>query len=356
MTTKLPQAPATAKTPAKLLRRPVPARQPGPAYPTIEDITRRQFLIGAGSLLVLAPYGCGDSGGRTTESGAIRVEHAAGTTEVPRDVERIAALGGFADLHSLLALDVVPEIAGFIPYQKDSPLVGDRVDEVEITVDTLEPNLEKLAAANPDLIFGVDYNEEIYNELSEIAPTILLHRYDSDVNGHLRAVAKALGRPQAAEQIIAEYEDRVEEVRGAVEGTQLADMPFAVVQEYAYEGTFRVQGKSSYAGRTLQAVGIEGLIDPPEEGEPDGPDGEFGADVSTELLPEVLGPAEFIVIGTFAPFEGAQPLVDNPLWKELPAVQDGAVLEQYVDIWYHDSFLTRMARLDKIEGLAQRFG
>jgi len=367
MNTRTPQIPnLTGKVPAELLLRhsvPVQSWQLATPQPVLRmgsmspyRPTRREFLIGAGAMMVLAPYGCGDTGGGTTESGAIRVEHAAGVTEMPRDVERIAALDGYPDVHSLLALDVVPEIADKSRLEEvPFPLVQDALDEVEANVNSSEPNLESLAAANPDLILSAEWSEDIYDELSGIAPTVLLHRYESDVNGHLRTVAEALGRPQAAEQRISNFANRVEEVRGVVAGTQLTDMPFAIVLQYGYEGTFRVLGKSSYAGRTLQAVGAEGLI-APEEGEPDGPDGEFGTDVSPELLAEVLGPAEFIVMGTQISYEGAQPLEDSPLWNELPAVQNGAVVEQYIDIWYQDTALTRTVRLDRIEGLAQRFG
>lgn len=368
MTTKNLKTPVPERIPAELLLRhstPAQSWQLATPQPILRvggmspyGPTRREFLIGVGSLLILAPYGCGEgsgAGGETT-TGAVRVEHAAGTTEVPRDVERIAALDGYPDFHTLLALDVVPEIAPKSLLKDYSSLVKDRLDEVEVNVNVSETNLEKLAAANPDLILGAEYSENIYDKLSEIAPTVLLHRYESDVNGHLRTVAEALGRPQAAERVISDYADRVDEVRSIVDGTRLTDMPFALVEQYAYEGTFSMLGKTSYAGRTLQAVGVEGLIDTPEEGEPDGPDREFGADVSTELLPEVLGPAEFIVVVTYPSFEGARPLADNPLWNELPVAQNGAVVERPVDIWYQNTALTRMARLDSIKDLVERFG
>jgi iron complex transport system substrate-binding protein len=208
----------------------------------------------------LLPAGCGsggESGDGASSGETIRVEHAGGVTEVPQGVERIAALDGYPDLHSLLALGVVPEIAA-IKEQKDSPVVGDRLDEVEVTVERGQPNLETLAAAGPGLIFGVEYilDEGLYEKLSEIAPTVILHRYESNVDGHLRTVARALGRPGEAERVISEFEDRLEEVASVVRDSRLADVPFAVVMQYAYEGTFRVLGKNSYCGRTLEAVGL----------------------------------------------------------------------------------------------------
>lgn len=348
----------SCKTRTRLLRRPVPIcpRQYGLQPPAIEDITRREFLIGAGSLLILAPYGCGtgSGGGGETTSGRIRVEHAAGVTEVPRNVERIAAIDGWPDLHTLLALGVVPEIAA-TEYQKESPVVRDRIDEVEEAVERGVPELEALAAADPDLIFGVEDNEQIYEELSQIAPTILLDRYESDVNDHLRTVGRALGRPDAARQAILEYESRLQEVSVSVQNSDLADMPIAVVTNHpSEEGTFNLLGPDSYAGRTLQAVGVEGLIG--AKGEQEGPDGEFGTYASTELLTEILGPAELILSAVTLIFGEQLPLADNPLWSELPAVRNDAVVEVYADVWYFDTALTRMARLDDTEDLARRFG
>lgn len=55
-----------------------------PPLPEIDDATRREFLLGAAGLLLLAPYGCGSSVGSGGEggsgpSGETRVvEHAAG--------------------------------------------------------------------------------------------------------------------------------------------------------------------------------------------------------------------------------------------------------------------------------------
>ncbi len=293
----------------------------------------------------------------TTASDTIRVEHAAGVTEVPRDVDRIAAIDGWPDLHSLLALGVVPEIAA-TEYQKESPLVRDRIDEVEQTVERGVPELEALAAAEPDLIFGMDDSEQIYDKLSRIAPTILLDRHSSDVNEHLRTVARAVGRPDAARRVILEYEARLEEVRSSVRGSDLADTSIAIVTDHpTSEGTFRLLGPASSAGRTLEAVGTGRLIDAEGTSEvPGGPNGEFGVNASTELLTEILGPADIILVATTPVFEDTTPWIGGPLWNRLPAVQNDAVVEVFTDTWYFDTALTRTARLDDIEELVRRFG
>ena len=343
------------KTRARLLCHPKIVQQSRLRFRAAGEITRRQLLIGAGSILILAPYGCGgqSAGGKTT-SGTIRVEHAAGVTEVPHGVDRIAAIDGWPDLHSLLALGIVPEIAS-TEYQEDSPVILDRVDEVEQAVERGAPELEALAAAEPGVIFGVEDSEQIYDELSEIAPTVLLDRYESDVNDHLRTVARALGRSDAARQAILEYEDRLQEVADSMQGSDLATMPIAIVTNHpSSEGTFNLLGPDSYAGRTLQAVGMGGLIG--AEGKQEGPNGEFGTYASTELLAEILGSAELILFATNSLFEDTTPWTKDSLWNELTAVRNDAVVEVYADTWYFDTALTRMARLDDIERLARRVG
>lgn len=99
---------------------------------------------------------------------------------------------------------------------------------------------------------------------------------------------------------------------------------------------------------------MDGLIG--AEGKQEGPDGEFGTYASTEVLTEILGPAEIILAATTPIFGEKLPLADNPLWNELPAVQNDAVVEVYADTWYFDTVLTRAARLDDIEELIRRFG
>jgi iron complex transport system substrate-binding protein len=324
--------------------------------PAVLDSTRREFLFGAGSLLVLGGgtlAGCGGRAGGSSGGDTVRIEHFGGTTEVPRNVERIAALDSYPDMHSLFALGVPPAIAP-TEGQENIPLVGERLDDVEVSIPRSEPNFEMLAAEAPDLIFHVEYGEEYYERLSEIAPTVLLHRYEQNVDEHLATVARAVGRPEEAERVIREFEERVSEVGERVGNSALSDAPFAVILDFAYEGTFRVLGDSSYCGRTLEAVGANGLINP--DGEPDGPDAEFGVNVSTELVAEVLEEAEFIVVGTYDIYEGADRLRASELWKRLPAVENGAIFETPVDVWYQDTALTRLARLADIEELVRRFG
>jgi iron complex transport system substrate-binding protein len=81
-----------------------------PAIPPtiVDDLTRREFLIGAG-LLAPAP-GCGNGGeesGEGTTANSRTIEHKFGAMEVPANPGRVVAVG-YNEADFVLALGVVP--------------------------------------------------------------------------------------------------------------------------------------------------------------------------------------------------------------------------------------------------------
>lgn len=75
-------------------------------------ITRRGFLAGAGSLLLLGAAGCGGGSGSGEQSsggsGDTRtIEHKFGSTEVAGMPERVVSVG-YSDQDPILALGVIP--------------------------------------------------------------------------------------------------------------------------------------------------------------------------------------------------------------------------------------------------------
>src|SRR5687768_5119131 len=96
-----------------------------------------------------------------------------GSTEIPSPPERVVVLDT-GELDSLVALGVTPvgavstDVAtGFLSHLQE-PAEG--VQEVG-TIG--EPNLEAIAAAQPDLILSSKVRHEaLYDELSQIAPTV----------------------------------------------------------------------------------------------------------------------------------------------------------------------------------------
>ncbi|NEO27052.1 MAG: ABC transporter substrate-binding protein, partial [Kamptonema sp. SIO4C4] len=99
------------------------------------------------------------------------VNHALGTTKVPTNPKRIVALSFYA-IESLLAMEIDPQ--GVIP-PDSKPHLQQALQEIPKV--GLPTNLEKVLKLQPDLILGSTYSEDIYDQLSQIAPTVLA-KYD----------------------------------------------------------------------------------------------------------------------------------------------------------------------------------
>lgn len=117
-------------------------------------------------LLVLAASACG--GGTATPAdagaaGARSVTHAMGTTEIIGNPERVVVLDT-GELDSVLALGVTP--VGAVTADATGAFqsyLGDRTKGIEVVGTINEPNLEKIAALQPDLILSSKTrHEEIY--------------------------------------------------------------------------------------------------------------------------------------------------------------------------------------------------
>ncbi len=186
---------------------------PGILLPEIDDATRREFLIGAAGILLLAPYGCGNGGDETESSGETRtVRHVSGTTEVPVRPTRVASFLSEAATN-LLLLGVTPltgpdNVVEFVaPFRNLLPDSVD-LDAIELVGAVDEPNLELIAAADPQMILAYSWVEAMYEDLSPIAPTVMVE-WASD--GEWRAIfertATVVGRAEEAAEIEAEYEE-----------------------------------------------------------------------------------------------------------------------------------------------------
>ena len=184
--------------------------------------TRREFLVGAGSLLVLAPYGCGSdresgAGGETANGGTRTFRHFAGTTEVPNDPQRIVALQDQNALLPLLELGVTPVGSAGVP-DEDGPggsfrrVAEYEVSEVEYVGNFEEPSLEAVAAQEPDLIVGIEDQEGIYDRLSEIAPTVPIQIFGRPLTEVLDDYARLVGRQDRHTELEVEYRRAIDDL------------------------------------------------------------------------------------------------------------------------------------------------
>lgn len=97
-----------------------------PSSPEVDDVTRREFLIGAAGLMLL-PAACnsGEEGEGTRASGDTRtIRHASGETEVPAKPRRTVSLTSVTELDGLLTLgvDLAAAAADDADFDPDNPM------------------------------------------------------------------------------------------------------------------------------------------------------------------------------------------------------------------------------------------
>lgn len=303
-------------------------------------MSRRAAVLAVVTVLALAACGSesGGSGGGTGSAGPVQstagsatqaattrtVEHAMGSSEVPVDVERVVVLDT-GELDAVVSLGLTP--VGAVTTDVSTALVEYLEPELEGTepVGTIgEPNLEAIAALQPDLILSNTVrHEDLYDELSEIAPTVFAADVGVSWKETLLLAAEALGEPERAQQLLADYEMRAAAVGEAVADGEPGSVEVSVVR--FLPGQIRLYGEASFIGTVLDDAGFAR------------PPAQQVAETFVEASPEQVGLADGDVLFTAVYGDAADTDVDavtaGPVWQALPVVQRGDVHEVSDDTW-----------------------
>lgn len=252
------------------------------------------------------------------------VNHALGETAVPTEPKRIVVLD-FLLLNNLLALSVQPIGAAGTnsPQRPFTDYLQDKLDtEVAYVGYVYQPNLEKIAQLNPDLIMGSKNHEIIYSELSAIAPTILSTVETSgDWKQALKLVAKAVGKTQDANALLENYQQRITAFREAM-GERLTETEVSLVN--FRPGEVRLYLQESFPGSVLAEVGLSRPSAQDHAG--------FATTVSLEQIEQLDGDVMFAIAAT-ADVTTFKRYRNHPLWQQLKVVQQGEVYQVDSEIW-----------------------
>jgi iron complex transport system substrate-binding protein len=249
-------------------------------------------------------------------SGQRVVQHAMGETLVPVHPQRVVTLDSHA-FEAATALDVMPIGTSLDGVEEH---LQDQIEEIK-PIGGYPPNLEQVVALQPDLILGSAFLQEIYNQVSQIAPTVLA---EFETSGDWKAVfakfAESLGKTEISEQVMSQYDARLEQFKRQM-GDRLEQTEVSVVRIYPNYVT--LYAKDIFIGTILADAGLP---------RPAAQDQEIPTlDISKERLQDVDGDVIFVLIyGNNAQLqrsaeEAFHQLQNDPLWSTLKAVQAGRV-------------------------------
>ncbi|MEM9042303.1 MAG: ABC transporter substrate-binding protein, partial [Actinomycetota bacterium] len=249
------------------------------------------------------------------------VTHALGETTIPDAPLRIVALDGSL-VDAVLALEL--ELIGYTTFRDpegDLPAYfGDALtefaDDADWVGDLTAPNLEEIALLQPDLILSAAVRHEgIYDQLSQIAPTVLTESAGAGWKDSIRLAGEATGRDELAETLLTDFETRAADIGVAINEVA-ADPEISVVRVV---DVIRLYNPVSFSGTVLEDAG---LARPESQRSTD----DFITIISEEELD--LADGDVVIYTVFddpAVEDAVADLQAGPLWETLDAVQRGDV-------------------------------
>lgn len=312
-----------------------------------ERSNRRVKWVGAVLLLSLLIAGCGyanevgtpspadslpeegasDNSG-SSPSAAITVTDSTGATlELPAKVERVACLTEICvDSLAELGLEPVAVVPDSIAFQPE--FFGERASSfVQIGGGFMEPSLEDIAKANPDLVIGLKGTHDMLRDgLKSIAPLYIaeLKTYEDSI-AFLEAMGQWTGEAAAAAAAKHDFLIKLEEYK------QQSPNNRSPLILYGADVNFGIDTAGSLVGSLLAELTPYPWPAPAE----DGGHQAGGMAYSLEKVLET-GP-DHLFIETFSFSPDAPPLSEqfaaNPIWGKLKAVKDNQFTEVRTPIW-----------------------
>ena len=254
------------------------------------------------------------------------VQHSLGETCIPYNPQRIVILDEFYLLDNLAALGIKP--IGYTPCLQcfSSDVLSEYVTDVPTLGKIETPSLEKILNLKPDLILGLDWQEESYSLLSDIAPTMMMEA--AEITGFkemLKYIAEILGRSDRVEKILTEYEEKVRDFQQKL-GGQLASKTISVLRVSG--SSFSVNKiENSIYGQVMLDAGIQ-FADVHASIKNSG-----YTPVSIETLPDWDADFLFVFKNYERQSEELASLMEHPIWSTLSVVQNGKVHPIVLDVW-----------------------
>lgn len=237
---------------------------------------------------------------------------------VVADPERIVSLAP-SNTEIACALDACDQLVGVTDFDDYPPEVA----EVEKVVVFAQVDLEKVVAAEPDLVLAAG-NEltptTVIDQLSDLGLTVLVLYPESldEVYADVELVGRALDAQVAASELVDGMRARVEVVEEAVAD---AERPRTFYEVGIFEGAIYTAGEGSFIASLIETAGGEPIT---------------GDALSTSIALEdlVVADPELILLGDAA-YDStitAASVADRPGWGGMTAVRQGSILPMLEDV------------------------
>ena len=216
------------------------------------------------------------------------------------------------------------------PLSSDPRFFGSRADEFQLIGGSFfEPNLEDIAASEPDIVFGLGgVHDGLRDALRPIAPMYIVNpaTYEDSIR-YLREIGAAVGRSAEAEEAVERFLSKLEDYKSRSPKDRTALVMFGS------DVNFGIDTEKALTGGLLAEVTDYPWPSQPTEQGGHGPGStQFSLEGVLSVDPDVIF-VQTLAFPGFQPPPLSEQLAANPLWGELKAVQNGEVHEVSFSLW-----------------------
>ncbi|MDU4883778.1 iron-hydroxamate ABC transporter substrate-binding protein [uncultured Clostridium sp.] len=264
--------------------------------------------------------GCASNGetnkDKTTEN-TVTVTDVRGEVEIPADPQRIVDLSGNSDILSILGYKVVGTAnSDAYDYTKFPSYLEETLSGAEILGYSMQDTMdvEAVMNLNPDLIVISTVQEKMYDQLSEIAPTVMIQLEALNWKDDVKALAKVFDKEDVANEWIDNYEAKAKEAGDKIKAEYGEDTTY--LSFLASGGQFFIFDGAGFGNVLYEDMGLAKPTGMPEQ-----------TDISLPVVTyEGLAAIQSDYIFLIATDEDLAQLEANSIWNNLPAVKNGNVV------------------------------
>lgn len=290
---------------------------------------KKLLILALSLVLAIFAAACGSKEAEettaSTEKEELTIKHQLGETKVPKNPEKVVVFD-FGTLDSMDKLGV--EAAG-VPQENVPSYLSKYEDAKYENVGGLkEPDFEKINEMEPDLIIISGRQQDSYEEMSKIAPTILMGvdttKYMESFEENVTTLGEIFGKEEEAEKEFANVEESIKALK---EKASAGDEKALIV--LANDGKVSAYGAGSRFGIIHDEFGFAPADEKIEVST-------HGQSISFEYIVE-KDPDYLFVIDRGAVVGGessAKQVVENDLVKNTKAYKNGKIIYLDPDYWY----------------------
>ncbi|WP_298729243.1 ABC transporter substrate-binding protein [uncultured Granulicatella sp.] len=294
-------------------------------------------LISLVAVFILAA--CGQTtktDGATTQTQAVAEEKSEVTLTNGKEEVKVKTKPKKIVVFDLGVADTIREL-GFVDHIVGMPLktlpkyLKDLPSSIQPTGSMVEPDIEAIAALEPDLIIASGRTIKYLDQLKEIAPTVIFSvdqkDYWNSVSKNIRLVASLFGKEAEtkAEEEIKSLEASIKKVADVNEKS--TNKTLTLMLNEGKMSAFGADSRFAFLYQSLKFKGTDAKIE----------DSRHGQEMSFETIKEI-NPDTIIILNRTLAIGGdnsnADTILSNALFKETNAVKNNRVIQLTSDLWY----------------------